>query len=118
MGGFRLADDQAPTRARLRQCRRLGNTVAPGMGEDNRGRIGKTRRLGFEPVGREGHERRGKMLRHGMHGRLPGARVQRGDEGDIPGPGDDGDGERDEFGGRRAAFAAKAENERASSSVG
>ena len=118
MGGFRLFDDQAPTRAGLRQRRRLGNAVAAGMGEDDSGRIGKARSLGFEPVGREGHERHGKMLRHRLHGRLPGARIQRRDEGDIPGPGDDGDGERYEFGGRRAAFAAEAENERASSNIG
>ena len=56
------------------------------------------------------------MRRHGMHGRLLGTHIQRGDEGDIPGPGN-GDGERHKLGGRRAAFAAKAEDERAASGI-
>ena len=117
MGGFRLPDDKPSARTRLRQRRRFGNAVATRMGEDEVGRIGQAWRLGFEPGGRKGHQRHGEMPRDGLHGRFLGTHVQRRDEGDVLWVHDDGCSERDKFGGGRAAFAAKAKDERSSSGI-
>lgn len=117
MGGFRLLDEQSRIRPCLRQRGGLGNAVTTRIGEDEVGRIGKARCLGFKAHCRKGYEWHGKMPGDGAHGRLFGAHVERGNGSDMLRANNDGYGKIDKFGGRCPAFTAKAEDERSSSSL-